>query len=284
MSKLSDLKKELRDLRKQHCPPTGKMKKDDVQKEIERLRGVEKVTEYEAPAPKPRAKKAKVEKKEMAVQADMDEEEEEDRREAMAKRMAEVRARRKIAGAVTKAVEAKKEKKATEEKVETMKKKVAGRKVAEAVKKMVEGKKAKKEREMMAEEDMDVGKAKRRKLRGERVTKEVTKIEEKPATKKKPESREERNRREELAAHEEFKKKECNEAIQTIEKLKEDERPFKSIPKERELYYKMVRKLQEFCEKNKKILVSPYNSIDDLPPVMRKGFAKWAKENKFSFD
>jgi hypothetical protein len=48
MSKLSDLKKELRYLRKKHCPPTGKMKKDDVQKEIERLRGVEKVTEYEA--------------------------------------------------------------------------------------------------------------------------------------------------------------------------------------------------------------------------------------------
>jgi len=147
MSKLSDLKKELRDLRKKHCPPTGKMKKDDVMKEIQRLSGVEKVTEYEAPAPKPRVKKPKKEMKEMSIQADMDEEEEEGRREAMAKRMAEVRARRKIAGAVTKAVEAKKEKKATEEKVETMKKKVAGRKVAEAVKKMVEGKKAKKDEE-----------------------------------------------------------------------------------------------------------------------------------------
>jgi len=184
MSKLSDLKKELRELRKQHCPPTGKMKKDDIQKELERLRGVEKHTEYVAPAPKPRVKKPKVEKKEMAVQADMDSEEEEERREAMAKRMAEVRARRKIAGAVTKAVEAKKEKKETEEKVETMKKKVAGRKVVEAVKKMAEGKKAKKEREMMAEEDVDVGKPKKRKLRGEGVTKEVTKAEEKPVEKK----------------------------------------------------------------------------------------------------
>lgn len=220
MSKLADLKKELRDLRKKHCPPTTKMKKADVEKEVERLRGMEKHTEYQAPPAKARVKKAKVEKKEMAVQASMDSEEEEERREAMAKRMAEVRARRKIAGAVAKAVEAKKEKKETEEKVESMKKKVASKKIAGAVKKAVETKKgkakavaeeavkavekkkAKKEAEAMGAEDVDVGKPKKRKLRreGGEVIKKVNvieekveeKVEEKPARKKKQVKREEK--------------------------------------------------------------------------------------------
>lgn len=88
MSKIGDLKKELRELRKKHCPPTGKMKKADVEKEIERLKGMEKHTEFVAPEPKPRVKKAKKETREMEVQT----EEEEKPKSSMAERMAKVRA------------------------------------------------------------------------------------------------------------------------------------------------------------------------------------------------
>ena len=207
MPSISELKKELRDLRKLHCPPTGKMKKTDVEKEIERLRGIEKATEYEAPAPKARAKKAKKVMKEMAVQTG---EEEERPSESIAEKMARVRAGRKIVSALKKNVEVKKEKKeeaeresmaermarvragkkigevlkkAVEAKKEKAKKEEAGKKIVSALKKVVEKKKAEKAKK----EEEEAAKPKKRKLRklSPAIAEAVEKIEEKPLEKKK---------------------------------------------------------------------------------------------------
>lgn len=129
---VTELRKQLRELRKTHCPPVSKLKKADVMKEIERLRG-NRATDLpvEEKERKPRVKK---EKKEMEVQADMEQHE----KESMAEKMARLRAMRKIGGAVKKHVEAKKETK---------------KKVAEEAVKAVEKKKEKKETEMMGMED-----------------------------------------------------------------------------------------------------------------------------------
>ena len=191
---IKELRNELRKLRKTHCPPVSKLKKADIEKEIERLQGHRPTeVQVEEKERKPRAKKGKKETKEMEVQTDA--RSESDVEETMAERMARVRAARKIGGAVKKHVEAKREeKKKTEEKVETMKKKVAGRKIAEAVKKVVETKKTKKQ----MEEEAAASKRKPRKLRGEVVTKEVNKVEEKEEEVKQPKTRKLKQKKEEI--------------------------------------------------------------------------------------
>lgn len=66
-----ELKKELRKLRETHCPPVGGMKKSDIEKEIERLKG-HKPTEVKIVKKerKPRAKKILPVKREMEIQTD----------------------------------------------------------------------------------------------------------------------------------------------------------------------------------------------------------------------
>jgi len=70
----SDLKKELKALRKTHCPPVSKMKKTDVEKEVARLKGH---TPTHIPVEKEEDKKARVtavkEKKVAKVAAKLEE-------------------------------------------------------------------------------------------------------------------------------------------------------------------------------------------------------------------
>lgn len=300
MSKLADLKKELRELRKKHCPPTGRMKKDDVMKEIEHLKSITRETEYVAPERKPRVKKAKKETREMEVQTERMEESEEEKREAMAKRMAELRARRKVAGALKKNVEQKKEKKETaekesmaekmarlramrkvgsalkknveqkkekkeiEEKVETMKKKVAGKKVAEAVKKMVEAKKEKKRKE---EEEAEAEKPKKRRLRVDpEVKKQIERIEkveieeEKPATKKKQKVSEKKIT--ELTLNPVFEsKKNIKESAELIEEAKD------------KITKPVMNHVDNRMDAKYEIPASTKSSMVEIKGIMRKPFS-----------
>jgi len=88
---LAILRKELRELRKTHCPPISKLKKADIEKEIDRLKG-HKPTEIEVKKtePKPRVKNVqkvvKKEAREIETQTD------EPVVESMADRMTKVRA------------------------------------------------------------------------------------------------------------------------------------------------------------------------------------------------
>lgn len=56
---LAELRKELRELRKAHCPPVSRMKKADIAKEVERIRGVPKTHMKEEPVEE---KKERIEK------------------------------------------------------------------------------------------------------------------------------------------------------------------------------------------------------------------------------
>lgn len=98
MAKLVDMRKELRDLRKKHCPQVSKMKKADVIKEIERLKD-QPPTEYQH-VPKERKQKIKKETKEIGVQADVETEEKETK----------MKAAKKIKNILQKNVQQKKEK------------------------------------------------------------------------------------------------------------------------------------------------------------------------------
>ena len=165
---LKELKSELRALRVKHCPPISRLKKVDIEQEVQRLRGMEKGTAIVVQPKVAKTKKAVVAKKEtreMEVQT-------EEPKEDMKERMARLRAMRKIGGALKKNVEQKKAK---------------AKAISQQVMKAVEGKKSKKEQESMASEDRDVGKT-RRKLRtgGEviaKVNKIETAVEEKPKRK-----------------------------------------------------------------------------------------------------
>lgn len=249
-----ELRKELRKLRETHCPPVGGMKKADLEKEVERLKG-HKPTEVKVvkKARKPRAKKVKVEKKEIEIQTDFMKEE-----------------------------KPKLERREMEIQTEPEHREVQTVHIPEHdpfAKRDAETKAEKEKTKEEIVETITTEPPKRRKLRGERITEAVGKIEEKVE-----ETREERNKRLEREEFGNLQKRECQNAITLIEGLKENTNPFTNFPNEREFYYKLIRKLQEFCEKNKGILTSPYNSIDDLPQVMRRGFSAWAKKNNFSFD
>jgi len=63
MSGLSELRKELRDLRKEHVKPVSRMKKSDISMEIEKLRGVRETTAPVAAVPSapPKELKSRVE-------------------------------------------------------------------------------------------------------------------------------------------------------------------------------------------------------------------------------
>lgn len=153
---LKELKSELRALRVKHCPPISRLKKIDIEQEVQRLRGMEKGT---AIVVQPKVKKVVVKKetREMEVQTESPEED-------MKERMARLRAMRTVKGALKKAVEQKKGK---------------AKAISQQVMKAVEVKKQKKEQESMASEDRDVGKTKRKLRTGGEVIAKVNKIEEK---------------------------------------------------------------------------------------------------------
>ena len=156
---LKELKSELRALRVKHCPPVSRLKKADIEKEVERLRTMEKgtaiVVQPKAVAKAKKAVVAKKETREMEIQTEEPE-------ESMVAKMTRLRAMRKIGGALKKNVEIKKGK---------------AKAVVEQVMKAVEVKKQKKESESMGMEDVDVGKTKRKLRKGGEVIAKVNKIE-----------------------------------------------------------------------------------------------------------
>lgn len=187
---IKELKDELRAMRRTHCPPVSKMKKSDIEREIQRLQE-QRPSHYEAPQVerRPRVVKPKKETKEMEVQT---EEPEVKEKETMAEKMARLRAMRKIGGAVKKHVEAKKETK---------------KKIAEEAVKKVEKKKEKKETEMMGEEDTLASK----KREFEKMMKAKETEEERPRRRKvkivEVESEEEEKPKEKKSLTSEFSKK-----------------------------------------------------------------------------
>ena len=57
MSGLAELRKELRELRKEHVKPVSRMKKQDVAAELEKLRGMRETTPHAAAVPSAPARK-----------------------------------------------------------------------------------------------------------------------------------------------------------------------------------------------------------------------------------
>jgi hypothetical protein len=163
MSSLKELKSELRALRVKHCPPLSRLKKIDVEKEVQRLRTMEQGTAIVVQPKVAKVKKvvAKKETREMEVQTEPVSESDEEK-ESMAQRMVRVRAGKKISSVLKKAVEVKKAK---------------AKAISQQVMKAVEGKKQKKEQESMASEDRDVGKTRRKLRTGGEVIAKVNKIE-----------------------------------------------------------------------------------------------------------
>jgi hypothetical protein len=216
----------------------------------------------------------------------------------MAKRMAEVRARRKIAGAVTKAVEAKKEKKETEAKVETMKKKVAGRKVAEAVKKMAEGKKAKKEAEAKKEEEEKPKKRKVRKAkdeqkvemkeykheededkkaRWEKIKALVDKGEDIEKAVEMVEKGEKKSKEDELTGEKKSKKEDIKKKMRYIQLFNKSQFP---RGEDRNEIYKDIIEIVEYYKSKGKELPFGFRSIEELPGTFMKGFTAYQVKHK----